>query len=344
MGDWYDPKDRAMRKVHSILTMILAATVLTSGLAARSPQTSGSECDYRNETGHYICGEFLDFFNARGGLEIFGYPLTEAFNDPTRGGLYVQYFQRARMEWHPLNPAPYKVQLGLLADELGYNYPAAQPDQISSSKGAVHQYFSETNHVVSYAFLDYFRSHGELDTFGYPRSEFIYEGGRVVQYFQRARMEWHPEKEVGSQISLTNLGEMYIERFGIPGDYDDPVPPPHELGDTALITPSTNEGVTGLKVSASVGSAITGRQGTQTLIVYVDDQQQQPVKGASVSMVARYPSNRQSLELGMTNERGFTNGSFEILPTPPGERVIIDVTVTYQGLEETTQTFFLAWW
>jgi hypothetical protein len=61
-------------------------------------------------------------------------------------------------------------------------------------------------------------------------------------------------------------------------------------------------------------------------------------------MVARYPSDRQYVELGPTNESGLTSGSFEILPAPPGERVILDVTVTYHGLEETTQTFFLLWW
>jgi hypothetical protein len=249
------------------------------------------------------------------------------------------------MEWHPLNTAPFKVQLGLLVDELGYSFPAAHPDEVpSSTGGGLHQHFPETNHVVSYAFLDYFRDHGEVNIFGYPRSEFIYEGGRVVQYFQRARMEWHPEKEVGAQISLANLGEIYVERFGIPGDYDDPVPPPQELGEGALIAPRANQGVTGLELSASVRYAITGRQGTQTLTVYVDDQQRKPVKGAAVSMVARYPSNRQPLALGRTNERGFTRGSFEILPTPPGERVIIDVTVTFEDLEETTQTFFVAWW
>ncbi|MGD2177892.1 MAG: hypothetical protein PVG71_08740 [Anaerolineae bacterium] len=340
-----------MRRLRSILAIALAATVLATGLAAKTAQTSEPTCEYSNETRHYVCGEFLDFFNGRGGLEIFGYPLTEAFYDPTHGGLYVQYFQRGRMEWHPLNQTPYEVQLGLLADELGCDYPPAQPDQIPSSNGPLHHYFPETEHVVSYAFLDYFRSHGGLDTFGYPRSEFMYEGGRVVQYFQRALMEWHPEREASSQISLANLGETYIERFGIPGDYDDPAPPPSEVGESSL-TPSpfdegggsSYQGVTELRVSASVRYVITGPQGTQTLFVYVDDQQQQPVKGASVRMVARYPSNRQQIELGPTDERGLTSVSFEILPVPPGERVIIDVSVAYRDLERTTQTFFLVWW
>jgi hypothetical protein len=349
MGSWYDSKDQAMRRVRFIVAIVLAATVLATGLGASNRQTS--ECEYSNDTGHYVCGEFLDCFNTRGGLEVFGYPLTEAFEDPTHGGLYVQYFQRARMEWHPSNAERYRVQLGLLADELGYDYPPAQPEEIPPSNGALHHYFPETQHVVSYAFLDYFRSHGGLDIFGYPRSDFMYEGGRVVQYFQRARMEWHPEREAGSKISLANLGEMYLERFGVPGDYDDPAPPPGELSESYLgpspfdaSAPGSNQGVTRLSVSACVQRAVTGRLGTQTVYVYVDDQQQQPVAGASVTMVARYPSNRQHVELGPTNESGFTSSTFEILPTPPGRRVIIDLTVAYQGLEETRQTFFLPWW
>jgi hypothetical protein len=163
-------------------------------------------------------------------------------------------------------------------------------------------------------------------------------------------MEWHPEREVGSQISLANLGEMYIEQFGIPGDYDDPTPPP-AMGEFPLATSvfgegaqGTSQGVIGLQVSASVERVVTGRQGIQTLYIYVDDQQGQPVKGASVTMAARYPSDGQFEKLDATNESGFTSGAFEILPASPGQRVIIDVTATVDGLEETTQTFFVIWW
>jgi len=340
-----------MLRRYTVLPLILAAALATSGVAASSPQALNQNCQYWNETGHYVCGEFLVFFNTRGSLEIFGYPLTEAFYDPTHRDLYVQYFQRARMEWHPLNQAPYKVQLGLLTDELGCDYPPVQPDQIPPSNGAQHHYFPETNHVVTFAFLDYFRSHGGLDTFGYPRSEFVYEGGRVVQHFQRARMEWHRERVGRSQITLANLGEEYIEKFGIPGNYDEALPPPPRLDVTQGTTspfdegaPHARQGVTELRLSASVSSPVTGRQGTQTLFVYVNDQRGQPVEGAFVTVVARYPSNRQHMEFGPTEESGFTSGRFEILPAPPGERVIVDVMVTYQGLKETTQTFFLLWW
>jgi hypothetical protein len=243
------------------------------------------------------------------------------------------------------------VEPGLLGDELGYTAASAQPDQIPASNGRLHHYFPETQRVVSYAFLDYFRRHGGIDTFGYPTSDFMYEAGRVVQTFQRARMEWHPERQIGSQIVLTNLGEIYAERFGFPGDYDEPLPPPPILDEDLRGTSAFGEGirgpkqgVTGLRVSASVGEPVTGRQGTQTLSIYVDDQQGQPVEGASVAMVARYPSDRQPEELGTTNESGFVSGRFEILPAPPGERIIIDVTATYNDLIVTTQTFFVTWW
>jgi hypothetical protein len=322
-----------MQKAHSILVVFLAATLLVSGVAARSPQ-SPDDCRYFPETGHRVCDEFLDFFDSRGGLEIVGYPLTEAFEDETHGGVYVQYFQRTRMEFRPENPEGYEVELGLLVDELGYDFPPARPERIPSSNGALHHYFPETGHVVSFAFLDYFRDHGGLDIFGYPRSEFMYEGGRVVQYFQRGRMEWHPESAVGSQMRLANLGEVYIERFGVPGDFDDPVPPPLRY----------EASVAELSVSASVRNVITGRQGTQTLFVYVTNSQERPVEGVSVTMNARYPSGHQRLELDPTDEDGFTKGTFDILPSSPGERVVIDVTAENRVSKGTTQTFFLPWW
>jgi hypothetical protein len=70
---------------------------------------------YYPETGHAIAGDFFASFDARGGLDSFGYPISEAYRD---GGLLVQYFQRARFELHPGNPTEYRVLLGLLGDEL----------------------------------------------------------------------------------------------------------------------------------------------------------------------------------------------------------------------------------
>ena len=96
-----------MREGRSLLVAtILAAIALTSRLSAARSQPTNENCAYFAETDHYVCDEFLEFFETRGGLGIFGYPLTEAFDDPARG-LRVQYFQRVRMELHPYNPKPY---------------------------------------------------------------------------------------------------------------------------------------------------------------------------------------------------------------------------------------------
>jgi len=304
-----------------------------------SPQPPGENCHYFNETGHWVCDEFLEFYNTRGGVEIFGFPLTKAFDDPA-SGLKVQYFQRARMEWHPYNPDPYKVLLGLLVDDLGYNkFPPASPEQMPAFDNVFHHYFPETRHVVSYAFLDYFREKGGLDIFGYPRSEFMYKDGYIVQYFQRARMEWHPEDTSGSQMHLTNLGETYIERIGVPGEYL----VPERLSPSEDQSPGPYQLVTKLNVSASVRYAITGRSGVQTVFVYVNDQQHNSLKGAEVKMVVHYQSGDQRYNFEPTNENGFTKCGFDILSSPPGQKVVIDVIVTYQDLTSTTQTFFLSW-
>jgi hypothetical protein len=324
-----------MKGTKRLLTLIVMTALLLGSVSATRPQITDDNCRYFAQTGHYVCDEFLEFYDTRGGLEIFGYPLTGAFAD-LASGVQVQYFQRARMEWRPWNPDPYRVQLGLLADELGHNYPRTDQDQIPAVNSALYHYFPETDHVVSHAFLQYFRENGELDIFGYPRSESMYEDGYRVQYFQRARLEWHPEAIQGSQMRLSLLGETYIERFGIPAGYDDPNPGPYGLE------------ITRLNVSASVRHVITGQPGAQTIFVYVNDQQGMPIQNANARAVVHYQSDRSDDPIcdsfGPTDANGFTQCGFSVLPSPPGQKVVIDVIVTRGNLTATTQTFFLPWW
>ena len=57
-----------------------------------------ASCSWFSLTHHNVCGGFQAYFEAHGGVSIFGYPLTEEFQ---QNGLTVQYFERARFEWHP---------------------------------------------------------------------------------------------------------------------------------------------------------------------------------------------------------------------------------------------------
>jgi hypothetical protein len=191
-----------MKSVRSFVAIALATTALCAPVEPRAlAQTPPSQ--YFPQTGLTVRSDFLQFFNTHGGLEIFGYPLTVEF---VQGGQLVQYFQRARMEARPAGPDP--VRLGSLATELGYGAPSIS-ENIRSINDPNRRYFRETGHTVAYSFLQYFDAHGSLDIFGYPITEFQWENGRLVQYFQRARMEWHPEFPENQRVQLGNLGEIY---------------------------------------------------------------------------------------------------------------------------------------
>lgn len=76
---------------------------------------------YFAETGHTLRNSFKAYWEAHGGLPLYGYPLSEEFTerDPiTKAEYLVQYFERNRFEWHPDNQEPYKVLLGLLGNRI----------------------------------------------------------------------------------------------------------------------------------------------------------------------------------------------------------------------------------
>src|SRR5205814_490079 len=106
----------------------------------------------------------------------------------------VQYFEHARFEYHPeMLGRDGQVQLSLLGRELtaGRGFPDGTPD------GGT-QYFPETKHTLSGKFLKFWLKRGGLPIFGYPISEPFEERGadgqtHITQYFERARLEYHPE-------------------------------------------------------------------------------------------------------------------------------------------------------
>lgn len=87
-----------------------------------APFPSSDTQRYFPETGHSLSFGFLDFWRDRGGLDVFGYPISEELSEPNGDGsgrsYTVQYFQRARFEHHPELPGPYQVSLGLLGDQV----------------------------------------------------------------------------------------------------------------------------------------------------------------------------------------------------------------------------------
>lgn len=99
--------------------------------AAPAKEQPKEGCVYFEQTGWNVCGSILEFYRSQG-LEVdgkagfsvednkalFGLPLTPEVKMEIGGQQYsVQWFERARFELHPENPAPYDVQLGLLGTE-----------------------------------------------------------------------------------------------------------------------------------------------------------------------------------------------------------------------------------
>lgn len=57
------------------------------------------------------------------------------------------------------------------------------------------------------AFLDFWKANGGLEILGLPVSQpFVDDRGLIVQFYERAIFEWHPENEAKYQVLLTLLG------------------------------------------------------------------------------------------------------------------------------------------
>jgi hypothetical protein len=159
-------------------------------------------------TGQCIAEPFRAYW-ARGGLALFGYPVTGPLWED---GRTVQYFERNRFEFHPENPPAAQVLLGLLGGERlaasGREWRALPRGQ--AAPGC--RFFPETGHSLCGAFLAYWQRAGGLAVFGYPLSEPAPEqneaDGRIytVQYFERNRFEHHPENPPAAQVLLGLLG------------------------------------------------------------------------------------------------------------------------------------------
>ena len=317
-----------MKRLFSSVILVLG--LLLSGAAAAGLQTAPAQ--YFPETGHTVRDPFITYFNQTGGLARHGYPITDDYVDPTTG-LLMQYFEKSRIEWHPGNAEPYRIQLGLLGDNLGKRQAPIPISKIPAANDPNCQYFTETSHQMCLEFRDFWLQNGGLDQFGYPITEFTIENDLIVQYFQRARMEWHPEKPKGQRIQLAPLGLIYYKAAGL-----DPNRLAAPLGGDSLGT------VTSLRPRASVITPVSVANGTQTAYVYVTDQLGRPIGGAGVTLVVHYPDRDESFTLPPTGATGTSFTTFIVPKISAGTIVSMEFIVTYSGVFSQTRTSYMVWY
>jgi len=302
--------------------LFVTALLLMTGASVHA-QSSASE--YFSETGHFVTGEFLDYYRGNKNAQLlFGYPITETF---TKDGLTIQYFQRGRFELQPNLPAGQRVQLSPLGKQT--YVPGGQLNIVNPFAC---QTFVNTGFSVCYAFLDFFNKYGGVAQFGYPISPFEYHDDLIVQYFEKARFEWKPWMPEGQRVGLADLGRIYFDQSKEDPNLLKPVPNDQS---GRLIT---------LQVRAFVWKAVTLATDQQLVYVIVQDQTLQPVTGAQGTATVRRPVGNPETISFSTNSSGVGIVPLAFSGQTYGQLVYIDILVTKDGLAATTNTSFRIWY
>jgi hypothetical protein len=179
-----------LSRIRVLVTLLILCTSFTP-----TTQAAGRTRCFQ-ETGYCVSGSILDYWEQHGGLPVFGYPIGPAQTETVERawtGL-VQWFERDRLEDHGLD--------GVLAGRLGDRFLQFQgidwqqlPRDTAITPGC--RFFRETQFNLCEPFLGYWERHGGLARFGYPitgmRQERLERGQYTVQYFERRRIEYHPE-------------------------------------------------------------------------------------------------------------------------------------------------------
>ncbi len=235
-----------MLKRSGILLLFVGLLImLVVPVFGAQPAFAQPGCQTFQETGKSVCGRFLQYWQTHGGLAQQGLPISDVVGEisDVDGRTYtVQYFERAVFEYHPENRPPHDVLLSLLgAIRLKEKYGDSKQGVMPSGSGV--RQFPQTNASVGGGFLEYWVAHGGLEQQGYPISGEFQEvsdlNGQsyLVQYFERAAFEYHPENPRGTQVLLSQLGTFrYRSIQGTSKLTSPPQPVPPALPEAAVPT------------------------------------------------------------------------------------------------------------
>ena len=182
--------------------------------------------------GQTLTADFAAFYDSSGGLTRWGLPTSEVFQEET--GALTQYYQRGVVDFHPRHDLGgiYVMERRLAWDYFGGGVAGSvdqgvEPGTTNHNSGEEH---GPWGHKVSNfsvggvwtGFLNFFRTYGGVDAFGFPKTEARIDTNRpgtlhipaatpgfTRQYFQAAVLEHHP----GAGVRLRLLGDDLRNRL-----------------------------------------------------------------------------------------------------------------------------------
>lgn len=310
--------------------LVLLSLLGPLGAPVHAQQEGGQ---YFSQTGHNVIGEFWAFYQSVADAAlVFGAPITEQFTASDGSGRTIQYFERARFELDPSKPAGQRVQTTPLGTLL---YKPGLPSVNLTTAGACRVF--PNGFGVCYDFLKFFDQHGGLARFGNPISAFEFQqDGRIIQYFEKTRFEYYPERGAGNTVRLADVGRLYFNATEDPALLNAVLPSSN--------IPRLDDTVASLKVTAFVWRAVTLPTDTQKVYVVVQDQALKAVSGATGSVTVHLSGGQDLTYSFTTNSSGIAIISdIQFSNQTPGVLVAVDVKVSYQGLEGSASTSFRIW-
>ncbi|MDE2990694.1 MAG: hypothetical protein OXU21_06490 [Chloroflexota bacterium] len=182
--------------------------------------------------GQTLIADFAAFYESSGGLTRWGLPISEVFMEEI--GALTQYYQRGVVDFHPRHDLGgiYVMERRLAWDYFGGGVAGSpdmgvEPGTTNHNSGEAH---GPWGHKVSNfsvggvwtGFLNFFRTYGGVDAFGFPKTEARIDTNRpgtlhipeattgfIRQYFQAAVFEHHP----GAGVRLRLLGDDLRNRL-----------------------------------------------------------------------------------------------------------------------------------
>jgi len=243
-----------------------------------TPATSQAATRCFAETGQCIDGQIQTFWQNQGGISIFGFPIAASTTTTVDGHTVVaQLFERQRIEYHANNLAPYDMLLGRVgADTLtaqGRDWRTFPQSGIVPNC----RYFAATNQSVCGAILQRWLSTGiefdgkpgfsdaeRLALNGIPLSGLVSETlsdglSYQVQWFERTRIELHPENRPPYNILNGLLGSASI----VANQSASPINTPSQAIATATVAPvfvpnPTNSNIPVSAIKAQVLRVVDG--------------------------------------------------------------------------------------